>query len=329
MAKIRFSPVLFFYSVLIVLSILLILFGSFAGDSLLLREVQNTGHTLLFIVITISLLAMFRHSGVMGNKITIWPYLAAVLLSFSIGLALEVGQLYSSRDPSFLDIARNVAGIVIGLCIYALVDTEHKTLWIKQGRVGQVIIVTLAFTVFVVRMVPITLLGTAYVQRNQSFPTVIDLQADWSRPFVRLQHARLIPLTDREGSSGGSHIASGINRSCLTLLPAEYPGVSLIEPYPDWSAFEVLTVVVYSPESEPIEMVLRIHDAYHNHAYSDRFNQSFRLVKGENRFRIPLKNIREAPDGRAMDMARIANVTLFSVNVKAELEVCPGRIHLE
>ena len=103
----------------------------------------------------------------------------------------------------------------------------------------------------------------------------------------------------------------------------------MVEPCPDWSAFESLTFVIHSSQSHPFQLVLRIHDKLHSQDHADRFNRSLMIMHGENRFRIPLAEIRNAPARREMDMTRITGFTLFAVDTVLPVDFYIGSLRLE
>ena len=228
----------------------------------------------------------------------------------------EFGQLLTDRDPSVYDVMRDLIGIIAGLGIYAGIDPRMKPLWGKLRRGLQSGTVILSCILFAASLFPLVRLAIASVQRNDAFPVIIDFEAGWSKPFLQLQHAILTPAAENQLSR-------------LVLKPARYPGVSMVEPCPDWSAFESLTFVIHSSQPHPFQLVLRIHDKLHNQDHADRFNRTLMVRHGENRFRIPLAEIRNAPVGRELDMARITGLTLFAVDTVQPVNFYIGPLRLE
>ena len=98
----------------------------------------------------------------------------------------------------------------------------------------------------------------------------------------------------------------------VSLEPAEYPGISIIEPVPDWKAYESLFVAIYSKYDHIIRLTIRIHDAVHNQSHSDRYNLSLVVEPGINKYKIRLKDVEQAPANREMDMTGIAGLVLFA-----------------
>lgn len=158
---------------------------------------------------------------------------------------------------------------------------------------------------------------------------IIDFQAGWVESFLQLNQAELKHVAAHGLLASDNERLDQQQVSQLKLKPGSYPGVSVIEPYPDWSAYKMLTLNLYSPQVHVFNLVFRVHDSQHNQEYSDRFNQALTIMPGNNRFHIPLRSIQHAPTGRDMDMSRIANVMLFAMNIDDSVTLYPGTFSLE
>jgi len=300
-------------------------FGQLPGNSLLWRELQNTGHTLLFGVLALAVLYILRERLPVARTRPFAAYLLAAMASLATGIGIEFAQLLTYRDPSFADVVRDLAGILAALGIYAGIDPKLVPLWRRQRTGLRTGMFFAAGCLFLASLVPLGKLSIACLQRDAAFPVIIDFGASWSGPFLQFNHASLTPVPAplRWTSASGRRVAR------LVLQPAKYPGISVIEPSLDWSAFADLGFTLYSDESRPFHLVLRIHDRLHNQDYSDRFNHALRIRPGENVFRIPLAAIREAPADRALDLHRIAGVMLFAVDITGPVVFYLDTLQLE
>jgi hypothetical protein len=286
-------------------------FGQLPEDSLLWRELQNTGHTPLFGALALAFLYILRERLPVTRTRPLAAYPLAAMASLATGIGVEFAQLLTYRDPSVTDVVRDLAGILAALGIHASMDPKLAPFWRRQRtglRIGTAVV---AGCLLLAGLAPLGRLGIACLQRDAAFPVIFDFGAAWSGPFLQLKHASLapVPAPQRWTSAAGRHVAR------LVLQPAQYPGISVIEPSPDWSAFAYFVFTLYSDESRPFSLMLRIHDRLHNQEYSDRFNRALRVRPGENVFRIPLAAIRGAPADRALDLHRIAGVMLFAVGI--------------
>jgi hypothetical protein len=301
--------------------VLAVIFVQLRGTSLLWQEVQNTGHTLLFGAFALLILCVLRQLFASVRDRPPLGYPVAAMTSLAVGIAIELVQWVMQRDASVSDVVRDLAGIVAALGFYFPFDPRLATLWTRRARGLRVAPFVLAACLLLVGLYPLTNLALAYQARQQAFPVIMDFTANWSKPFLDFQHAKLLPAT-------GKQIVAE-QRVRLVLEPAYYPGISIVEPYPDWRGRNELVFVLWSNETEPCELVLRIHDALHNRDATDRFNRRLRVSPGENRYRIPLSDIRAAPAERDMDMSRIAGLTLFAVDIDSQLDIYPGVLRLE
>jgi len=78
-----------------------------------------------------------------------------------------------------------------------------------------------------------------------------------------------------------------------------------------------------------MNLVIRIHDAQHNHQFGDRFNRRLLIHPGPNRIVIPIQEVREGPDEREMDMTRVRNIMLFAYQLEKPTHILLGKIILE
>jgi hypothetical protein len=65
-------------------------------------------------------------------------------------------------------------------------------------------------------------------------------------------------------------------------------------------------------------MTCRIHDRIHvqgGRRFQDRFNRRYTMQPGWNRIHIPLLDVQQAPEGRAMDLNFIMAVGLFATRL--------------
>ncbi len=310
--------------VVLVFIILALMFGALPDTSLFWREVQNTGHTILFILIAILILLLLRGTSNFFWQKSFKLYITAFFISLLIGIVIELVQSITHSDASKMDIVRDLAGIIVGLGMYASTDSDLPSYSLKSGKWTKIGIVTLSFFVFTASMLPLTFLSTAYMQRKAAFPVVVDLTANWTLPFLQLRNAIInLPESNKTKIDGEDPLTR------VDFKRGIYPGVSIIETYPDWSAYKAFTIIIYSKLIQPFELVLRIHDDQHNHNYTDRFNTKLTINKGTNYFHILLEDIKKAPTSREMDMMKIKEIIIFSAQPVERLHFYMGSIRLE
>jgi VanZ family protein len=256
------------------------------------RTIENAGHTPLFGVITLGMLSVlrsdFRLSGVR-------LYGAALLLGAGGGLFSEVIQIPLHRDADWVDVYADIVGVVAAMAVFACFD---RTL--RLSRAGRWSAAVVALICVVIWTTPLARVGYKYWQRNSSFPVLAD--------FTTARD---------EYWTVGHGVRRGVVDGALEVqfVSQPFPGLRLMEPYPDWNGFSALVIEVQNPDDQPLKLGLRVHDRRHNNAFEDRFNREYELAAGERRtLRIDLADIRAAPRGRRLDLGHIADISLFKTD---------------
>jgi len=86
---------------------------------------------------------------------------------------------------------------------------------------------------------------------------------------------------------------------------------------------------VFSTRDHSVHLTIRIEDALHNQQHNDRFNRTLSIEPGLNDVSIPLKDIRDAPVGREMDLSQVWQLILFTSRPEEPLELHISDIWLE
>jgi len=319
-------PGMFIAVFVIVLMIGAALFVQLPGDTRLSVKIQNTGHVPLFGVLALAVLMVIREMSFIRRARPGVDYLLCAVISLVAGIGVEFGQqLTRNRSPEITDIGLDLAGILLALGIYAVFDPRMQSVWRTQRSGLRAATLLFCACLVVVVLAPLASLVVAYQQRAAAFPVIMDFSARWSGYFLEHHGAGLYPGVSPTAlvQRGGEQLAQ------LALGPGRTPGISVVEPYPDWTGYEYLVVVVYSDTPYPDRLVLRVHDRQHDQQYSDRFSRVLAVDRGMNRFRIPLAAVEAAPVGRRMQMDSIVGVGLFARHVQQPLELYIGKIRLE
>lgn len=301
--------------------IAVVLFCNLPADTLLWRELQNTGHIPLFGLLAVTLLFIRREWTLFPASGPLAGYAFAAVASLLTGIAVELIQtLTKHHEPSMTDVINDLAGTMIALGFCAALDPRLAPVWARRRPGLRSTVVILACALLLVCLLPVLELANAYRQRAAALPVIMDFTAGWATPFLQLQHASL----SADVPAGAIREAASHRLARLELEPGKYPGIHIIEPYRDWTGYTALLVVVHSPQDGPLELVLRVHDRLHNLQHNDRYTRRLTLHKGENRFRLPLAEIETAPIGRRMDMSQIAGVILYAPGLER-----PRTLYLE
>jgi hypothetical protein len=252
----------------------------------------DVGHLLCFALWTY-LYSIWRPSA------NYWRQVLLVLaLAFLLGGATELIQAGLGRTASWSDLGKDLLGSMLAM---AFLVPGRKHIASRQLKLGQVLlIVTLIWSLF-----PLARVVTDELIARQQFPLLSGFEI--SSEAARWGGGSRQTLDHEIAYSGASSLR-------IDLSTQRYSGVGLKHFPANWSDYRLLRLYLFNPESEPLELHLRIHDRLHrshNNAYSDRFNTSFTLSSGWTKIEIPLSRVLAAPRSRSMEMRRIAGLGLF------------------
>jgi len=233
--------------------------------------------------------------------------------------------LQPERAVSAVDIARDVAAGGAFLLLRARASTRGAGPGRSPARVPGRSRVVLAVLLLATCFAELGFVVATYAERYRQLPTVATFDgAWWTRGMIETGPNVLewpAPLSVADTA------AAPFAR--LTLQPAQYSGIAIVEPYPDWRGYERLVVPIASDLGAPLRLTLRIHDAAHDQRYADRYNLQVLVHPGVNRVSIPLADVRRSPDRREMDMSSIRGVVLFAHQLTEPSRLFLGPITLE
>ena len=234
---------------------------------------------------------------------------------FTAGIALELIQPAFGRSASFADIYYNFIGIV---CALAMTASRHLNTAPK-------LCIRLVSVALLLSSLTIPAIGAATLsKRDQAIPSLLNFEDSWQRRLYRAGgSANLSLISKPKGWENGSTALK------VDFPRTKYPGFSIPHIFPDWRDFKKLKLNVFSKSEELIHITLRVHDKQHDESYKDRFNQNLEIKPGLNSIEISLKEIQGRPEGRKMEMATIAGLTIFSVEPKEAFSLYFDDLRLE
>ena len=166
-------------SVLLAAGVSTIMFVQLPCQSLLCRELQNSGHVVLFAIMVAVFIAIIRYSRFAAVGRPLADYWIAGGVMIVVAVLTELGQLITQRDPDLIDMLRDAAGIAVGLGLYALADPGLSLR--KQGRrLLQAGLLTAIVALMAAGFYPLLKTVSATLQRNQAFPVIADFGAGWT-----------------------------------------------------------------------------------------------------------------------------------------------------
>lgn len=240
---------------------------------------------------------------------TLARWLTVTLLVVLLSLAIEAIQSQVGREANWQDGLRNLIGAWFGLFWG---QRARPAVWL--GRLG-------ASLLLLWQLSGLAQTALGHWQRLERFPVLSDFESerqllDWSGNIERVQEP----------------VAQGQFSLALHLGTARYSGGGLDHLVGDWSGYDYLNFELYHPGEEPLPFTLRINDTQHDlndGRYEDRFNQRFSAQPGWNSYRIALKDVRSAPEGRAMNMTSIQRLEFFATELPEENIIYLDNLRLE
>ncbi len=232
-------------------------------------------------------------------------YAVAIVAVLALVFGYEVLVESNPDDPSRA--LTNFAGTIGFLLLSASLDRglKREHAWLRGWPRRALAIVATLLIVWVLEAV-IPVLGS-YAGRAGAFPVVVDLASTWQEPFIEVDGAELFV------GKGPDEWSRRAGRRVAMLLFDGTPGggVTVREPFKDWSGFTDMTINVYSTAPRPVQLILRLEDRTREQPAEERIDYALRVMPGANDFYIPLEALARTPSGRAMNMGSIRRLGLY------------------
>jgi hypothetical protein len=166
--------------------------------------------------------------------------------------------------------------------------------------------------------------AVSYAGRAGAFPVVVDLASSWQEPFIEVEGAELFV------GRGPDEWSRRAGRRVALLLFDGSPagGVTVHEPFKDWSGFDGIMISVFSTAPQPVHLVLRLEDRTAPQPPEERIDYPLRVVPGANDLFVPLDALATKPSGAAMDMSSIRRLGFHLAESTDSLRIYFHRIRL-
>jgi hypothetical protein len=277
----------------------------------------DLGHACLFGVLTIATLHVVRQACPDRER----PGQIGVVAALAVmaGLSELVQLLQPTRDPSFSDMSRDVAGIACGFLVYVNLG-RHRVGWAWRSILGWAVALILAMAVGL----PFSSVLRAYTARDRVFPRLCVLDGSvWERRFLRVGGGVLVPAGQAIHASRFNDLA------LLELGPGrKYAGLALDEPFPDWRGYQQLVFTAATDHVDAVDLAIRIRDLESAGEDQDAFTETVHVTMDAQVFAIPLTAVESAPRNRKMNLGRIGGVAIFVAGLTRPLRLYIGDIRL-
>ena len=305
--------------------VLVLVLGDVPESTRFWNALFDAGHAPLFGVIALVIRSLLVRSR--GDGLARRASLAAFAVTFVVAVASEaIQRVQPHRDVSVADFLRDIAGAGAFLLLAEAWRSRHAPGRLFQSRGSRAVAALAAAALLAAAAGEVALTSARYVARNRSLPALYALDGSWwERDFIATGRNALTP--GRAPADPGAGAAATLAR--LDLEPGLYSGITFDEPYPDWRGYDRLAFTIVSSLEQPIELVIRVHDASHDQRLADRFNRTLVIAPGANRIAIPINDIRRAPDRREMDLQRVRGIILFVYRLNRPVRLSLGPITLE
>ncbi len=266
----------------------------------MLAVLNNAAHAPVFGTLALVLLSLLRTTTSLspGRR-----YAAALALTLVIGGAVELIQPMIGRAREWSDFLHDGLGAITGLSLASLFE-------FRGAPAGRRVLLALTCVAAAAGFLwaPAEAVA-AYAWRSVRFPTLFQAGSRLDCYFLRHRGSRIrfeaLPARWRRP---GDQDALRVE-----LVRGDWPGISLLEPQPDWTGYRSLRLDLTNPEDEPLALRIRVHDQSHNNDVSDRFSREYRIAPGSRRqIAIPLDDIARGARSRTLDLSRIGGLMLFA-----------------
>ncbi len=276
-------------------------------------EILDYGHIPLFGIVSLVILWILNH-GKWPCTITKRYVQAGIIAVFLAVLTESIQILMPNRYFQFGDIVNDTIGAAAFLWLAHSFLNNLPGLIIRLSRWAVVLFIILP-------AIPIFLTAIDTWNMKRTFPALSSFESFLEMSRWTQKESKICRTT--------LHATEGKYSLEVTLLPGNYPGISMDYLANDWSGYKSMSFDVFLQGPSPLNITVRINDQAHNNEFTDRFNRRFQILPGENHISIKLDDVEKAPKGRLMIMAEITNLSIFAYKLKGLKQVYFDNFRLE
>jgi len=320
---------------LAILCVILLLSYQLPHNGLLFRDLQNSGHVLIFCIISFSLAFSFRRTWFLKNNIydhlnndipnepstfvatSNWHFILSIfIVCMTIGGSVELIQNQIGRRMTWLDLGLDSIGTISGLLIYVAVhDYRVKALHMQITRKKSMGLILTAGIFLILGFANPIMSVIGLYNRDSALPILFDAEKILMNRLTGGRNHSTVSIVSapQQWKENTTFVAK-----VVYPMNSRWPSITILEPAEDWSNYNFLYFEIFSQNRHENKLTLRIHDKRHNKQYFDRFNKNLQLKQGLNRFSIELKDIRYAPQSREFDLQKVEEVSWFFAKPKQD-----------
>lgn len=268
----------------------------------LYKTLWDSGHIIFFMGLVF----------VLREKIHLadWRYSLSLAIGvLGVGSLIEIIQQHTGRDGNWQDVLRNLVGIWLG--IFWL---QKNNRWVAWGRFIGIMLLVPTVTL-------VLLAAWSQYRTQKQFPQIANFESPIDTHSWKGRVERVSTLHTNQNHSLKIHLTTEM-----------YSGASLNTFFNTWQGYKTLTLDVYNPDSQPIDLILRVNDIQHEKNgshYNDRFNMPMHLTQGWNYIKIPVAAILYAPAARQIHLHSISSMAIFALKLPKERDIYVDNIKLE
>ena len=281
--------------VIIIIASWLLLIYRIPKESMLMAEVQNSGHALALFTLAFTFSLYFDKFFASSSRRT-------VILSFCVCVVfsglVEIVQSKIGRSASWSDFLMDLVGISAGALAF---------LSLKIKGMSQFILPFVALTLLLGCFIsPFRWLYAEKV-RDSVFPIIGDFETPAVNRYFKGSYSASLTVVDAPEEWLGNE--SKVAR--IDVRPGSWPGIQAFEMQDDWRDYSTLKFQVYNPQAESLRVVLRVNDTNHDNKHDDRFNRTYDLAPGEHEISVEIDDIIHTRSGRVLNQKRLQNLMVY------------------
>jgi hypothetical protein len=271
-------------------------------------------HAPIFGLIAVCLLAMTPPTWHLQGRLIV-----SLAAAFLLAIMSEVVQIpMPNRSASFGDLFNDMVGALAFVSAAVVLSPNFH---VPRGR-GRWLIL-LAAILMVWPLKPLASVSAAYWERYEQLPSIAPFESRNSHLFYNLNNATMRFATADYGA--GIVPEFHFNQTGSS-------SIDFHDPWSDWRSYEALVLDIDNLDSKTLPLTIRIHDEAHligDQPHEDRFNRRLDLAPGRHSINLDLAEVKQAPDGRDMDMGHIDGLVLFGTEKEAGSRFVIHDIRLE